>query len=266
MDQIKLFTNDETGSKVRVIVNSDGSLSINAEDVAIGFGWTQIKNGKTYVKFERLNSFCQELGYSPHVGKDDYLPEGLFYLLGFKASNERALKYQKWLALEALPELRKTGAYRIKKDTSIDLPPELQIIGKMFDALVIQNQKIDQLQEANRKTQETVAGIMDVVSAGLDDWRSSTTQLIKRIVATHNLGSFQDVKAKCYRMVETRMHCNLTSRLTRKRKKMELAGATTLQLAEVNKLDVIAENPGLIECYKNVVREIAIDSGAIPRG
>lgn len=68
MDQIKLFTNDEMRSKVRVIVNLDGSLSINAEDVAIGFGWTQIKNGKTYVKFERLNSYCQELGYSPHVG------------------------------------------------------------------------------------------------------------------------------------------------------------------------------------------------------
>jgi hypothetical protein len=85
-------------------------------------------------------------------------------------------------------------------------------------------------------------------------------------VATHNVGSFQDVKAKCYRMVETRMHCNLTSRLTRKRKKMELVGATTVQLAEVNKLDVIAENPGLIECYKNIVREIAIDSGAISRG
>lgn len=49
---------------------------------------------------------------SPHKwGKDDYIPESLFYMLGFKAENERAVKYQQWLAIEVLPSIRKHGAY-----------------------------------------------------------------------------------------------------------------------------------------------------------
>lgn len=33
---------------------------------------------------------------SQHVGKGDYIPESLFYLLGMKANNETALKYQRY--------------------------------------------------------------------------------------------------------------------------------------------------------------------------
>jgi len=110
MKEVKLFEKRELGFRVRTILNPDNSISVNAEDTAIGYGWTQEKNGKTYVKWERLNSFCRELGFSPEVGKDDYIPESLFYMLGFKAGNDRALKYQRWLAMEVLPSLRKTGS------------------------------------------------------------------------------------------------------------------------------------------------------------
>jgi prophage antirepressor-like protein len=103
--------NDELGISVRAIQNEDGSISINAEDTAIGFGWTQEKNGKTYVKWERLNDYCKESGFSPQVGKDDYIPESVFYMLGFKAGNERAIKFQQWLATEVLPSIRKNGIY-----------------------------------------------------------------------------------------------------------------------------------------------------------
>lgn len=49
MNEMQIFKSDEVGT-VRVIENEDGSISINAEDTAIGFGWvrTQMKNGKEY--------------------------------------------------------------------------------------------------------------------------------------------------------------------------------------------------------------------------
>ena len=62
---IQEFENTELGFKVRCIKNDDGSISMNAEDTAIGFGWVQEKNGKTYVKWERVNGFCKEFGFSP---------------------------------------------------------------------------------------------------------------------------------------------------------------------------------------------------------
>lgn len=55
MNELKVFKNNELGLTVRTLPNPDGSISISAEDTAIGFGWTQEKNGKIYVKWKRLN-------------------------------------------------------------------------------------------------------------------------------------------------------------------------------------------------------------------
>ncbi|WP_294377109.1 ORF6C domain-containing protein [uncultured Clostridium sp.] len=128
---INIFSSDKFG-RVRTIINADGTISINAEDAARGLGWVQVKNEKLYVKWERVNDFISTLGFSPLVGKDDYIPESLFYLLGMKANNETAQQFQKWIAVDVLPEIRKNGAYknmsfdsRIKKQ---ELSPELKAI------------------------------------------------------------------------------------------------------------------------------------------
>ena len=110
-EKVQLFVNKELELEVRAIKNDDASISLNAEDTAIGFGFTQIKNGKTYVRWEPMNGYCKELNFSQHVGKDDYIPESLFYLLGMKANNDVAKKFQMWLATEVLPSMRKYGMY-----------------------------------------------------------------------------------------------------------------------------------------------------------
>lgn len=114
-NEIKAFENEELGLSVRTVLNEDGSISVNAEDTAIGFGWVQEKKGKIYPRWETLNGFCVDLGFPNKLGKDDYIPESLYYLLGMKANNERAQKYQRWLAMEVLPSLRKTGSYEMPK-------------------------------------------------------------------------------------------------------------------------------------------------------
>lgn len=78
---VQLFVNKELELEVRAIKNEDGSISLNAEDSAIGLGWYQIKNNKKYPKWERINGFISEFGNSPQVGKGDFIPESLFYLL-----------------------------------------------------------------------------------------------------------------------------------------------------------------------------------------
>ena len=108
---VQLFINEELELEVRAIKNEDRSISLNAEDTAIGFGWYQIKNNKKYPKWERVNGFISEFGNSPLVGKDDYIPESLFYLLGMKANNDVAKKFQMWLATDVLPSMRKHGMY-----------------------------------------------------------------------------------------------------------------------------------------------------------
>lgn len=116
MDELQIFNNEELGLSVRTILNDDGSISVNAEDTAIGFGWcrTEVKNGKEYrsVMWARMNGFLKEMGFAHECAKEDYIPESLFYRLGMKANNSVADKFQNWLAMEVIPSIRRTGSYQ----------------------------------------------------------------------------------------------------------------------------------------------------------
>ncbi len=89
----------------------DGTAYLNLEAVARGLGFTQTKNGVEYVKWERVSAYLSELGFSPEVGKDGYIPENIFYRLAMKAKNETAEKFQALVADEIIPSIRKTGGY-----------------------------------------------------------------------------------------------------------------------------------------------------------
>ena len=73
MNDLRIFNNHELGISARTILNEDGSISVNAEDVAVGFGWIQkqTKNGKQYtsIRWETLNGYCAEFGFPNKLGK-----------------------------------------------------------------------------------------------------------------------------------------------------------------------------------------------------
>lgn len=100
---------------VRGFIDENGVAQLNAEDVARGWGFTEPKNGKEYVRWRTVNGYLREFGFSQDVAKDDFLPENMVYRLGFKANNETAQAFQAKLADEILPTIRKTGSYSIKQ-------------------------------------------------------------------------------------------------------------------------------------------------------
>ena len=91
----------------------DGTVYLNLEDTARGLGFTQEKNGVEYIRFETVNRYLQEFGFSQQVGKDDFIPENIFYRLAMKAKNEVAEKFQAIVADEILPTIRRTGSYSL---------------------------------------------------------------------------------------------------------------------------------------------------------
>ena len=66
-NKLEIFKNEELKLQVRAFLNPDGSISINAEDTAIGFGWfkSELKNGKEYIsiRWKRMNDFSKECGF-----------------------------------------------------------------------------------------------------------------------------------------------------------------------------------------------------------
>lgn len=144
MNNLMIFENKELGMDVRTIKNEDGSILINAEDTAIGFGWIRTKNNKKYVMWDRMNKFITELNFPHKCGKDDYVPESLFYLLAMKANNDRAKNFQTWLAVDVIPSIRKTGGYITTTENMSDEDI-------MARALQIANAKIE---ERNKQIKE----------------------------------------------------------------------------------------------------------------
>ncbi|SIR94816.1 Prophage antirepressor [Bacillus cereus] len=106
MNQLTKFKNEifEVSAKFE-----NGEVLFDVEQVAKSLGIVDIKNGRNYVRWNRVNSYLPK--NSPQVAKGDLIPEPLVYKLAFKTSNEVAEAFQDWLAIEVLPSIRKHGAY-----------------------------------------------------------------------------------------------------------------------------------------------------------
>lgn len=78
----------------------DGTAYLKLEDVARGLGFTQTKNGLEYIRWETIDKYLRDFGFSQQVGKDSYIPENIFYRLAMKAKNETAEKFQALFMLD----------------------------------------------------------------------------------------------------------------------------------------------------------------------
>lgn len=103
--------------KVNFVV-IDGESKIKVGDIARFCGWTQIKNGKEYVRLERINKHILDLGF-PNVGENDFIPEYIMYPLIGKADftkNAKAKDFMIW-AGKIMTELRQSGVVILENAT-----------------------------------------------------------------------------------------------------------------------------------------------------
>lgn len=107
MNNLQVFKNDMFEVSIQM---ENGEVLFDAENVAKNLGFTTIaKSGNETIRWARVNGYLPE--NSPTVAKGDFIPEALVYKLAFKANNEVAEKFQDWLAIEVIPEIRKKGSY-----------------------------------------------------------------------------------------------------------------------------------------------------------
>ncbi len=92
------------------VKTENGESLFDVETVARSLGFTQEKNGKEYIRWETVNKYLKKY-LSQEVGKNDFISEPMVYKLAFKANNALAEKFQDWLAVEVLPQIRKRGMY-----------------------------------------------------------------------------------------------------------------------------------------------------------
>ena len=142
-----------TIENVKGYIGDDNLIYLNLEDVARGLGFTQVKNGIEYVRWETVIKYCNE--FSQQVGKDSFIPENIFYLLAMKGKNEVAKQFQLKVANEILPQIRQSGMYMTENiwNTLIKDPQKIGEILIEYGKVRKENEK---LQLENQQKQEVI--------------------------------------------------------------------------------------------------------------
>lgn len=214
MEELQLFKNEDLELQIRAVKNEDGSISVNLEDVARGLGFTQMKNQKEYVKWERVVSYLKEFDFSPQVGKNSFIPESVFYLLAMKASNEVAKKFQVWVATDVLPTIRKTGGYVTNETQFVDYYfPEVDDDTKSFMVVSLQqikkkNEIIEQQKKEIEYKEDIIIGLVDDISV------ADKRQILNRVVRRGGAKKIKDRWNALYREFDNKYHIDVSRRWT----------------------------------------------------
>lgn len=234
----------------------NGVAYLKLETVARGLGFTQEKNGVEYVKWERVNGYLAELGFSPEVGKGAYIPENIFYRLAMKAKNETAERFQALIADEVIPQIRKTGGYQSKP-----LSP-LELFAQSVAAMQAMEEKQKALEGRQDTVEKKVASIGEIVALNPNDWRRECKQMIVRVAEKlGGMNYIRDVQSEIYKLMLERFGIDLKRRLTNKRLRAADEGMCRSKRDKLSYLDVIAEDKRAIEGYVQLVKEMAVKYG-----
>lgn len=111
--------------------------------------------------------------------------------------------------------------------------------------------------------EQKVDGVRDLVALNPNGWREDCSRVIAKIArAMGGTEYIKDVNAEVYALVNDRARVDLARRLTNKRQRMAEEGVSKSKRDRLNKKDVIADDPKLIEIYIKVIREMAVKYGA----
>lgn len=119
---IEKFIKDDLKIKVKI---DGGELKLNLEDIAIGLGFVEViwnntlKQDVIKVHTRNVKKYLKDVGlendFENHSINEQYIDEWVFYMLCMKGRNNKAKEFQKWVAKDVLPSLRKNSFY-IDKD------------------------------------------------------------------------------------------------------------------------------------------------------
>lgn len=125
MNNLQIFSMGSIQLPVRL--TDDGQVEFDVERAAIGLGICLVKNGVTYVRWERVRKYLN----SPQVEKGDFITEPQFYKLSIKANNATAERFQNWVTNDVLPSIRKNGVY-LTDQKAYDITHDKDALGKLL--------------------------------------------------------------------------------------------------------------------------------------
>lgn len=117
-------------------------------------------------------------------------------------------------------------------------------------------------EQFNKEMKREITGIRNIVGIETKNWRNDTNKILSAIAQHLGGGDMhKKIKAEAYTALKEKGRCNLKVRMQNRKGKMLANGATKTQINKLSKLDVINDDPRLIEIYISVIKSMAIKYG-----
>lgn len=216
---------------VRGYVDADGLVQLNLKDIALGLDITKTDR-KGEAEYKRINrQALQKWLYAFGIlssEKDavpEYIPEPIFYLLSMKAENATARAFQRTIAYDVLPAIRKYGVYATA-ETAEQLMNDPDFMIQTFTALKNERERRQVLEAQVEKDRPKVLFADAVATAhtsilvgelakllkqnGVDtgqnrlfNWMRSNGYLIRREGTDYNMPTQRSMEMGLFEIKET---------------------------------------------------------------
>lgn len=251
----------------------NGVVYLRLETVARGLGFTQEKNGKEYIRWDRIKSYLEEFSF-PICGENGmnamgYIPENVFYRLAMKAKNEVAEKFQAKVADEIIPTIRRTGRYGSDAELTIayaridELENKLKSIEKIETKI---DEKLDYLyytmldaETANAAinnskpvTYEECVGKTRVIT----DKRGKINHMVHLLLETGEFDSRRSLYARIYKLMNSKRNIDINKTL------VAYAAKNGLNANEVTPFEVIINVGYAYKAFVEIAEEMIEVLGA----
>lgn len=245
------------------IVKQKNELYVDSREVAETVG----KQHKNLIR--DIENYESVILQSSKLSLDDYFIQSTYlggnnqnykhYLLTKKGCDMVANKMtgEKGILFTAMyvDAFHKMDAH-IKEQSQLNVPQTpMQALEMMFS---VQKEQ----QEFNNRIETEVTGIRNIVGMETKNWRNDTNKVLGAI-AQHLGGGekHKTIRMEAYKLLEEKGRCKLEQRMNNRKAKMLSKGATKTQINKLSKLDVINDEPRIIEIYISVIKSMAIKYG-----
>lgn len=143
-----------------------------------------------------------------------------------------------------------------------NLSPQLQALINMELKQKEQDAKIAALTDKTQKQEETLKTIHDTLFRDASDFRRWVVRCVGNIAISPSFdgtyNKYQKAWLESYDRLNEKVKCDLLKMVDEAKAKAKAEGATKSQIKNINRQSVIAENPGLREAYRLVIKEMLI--------
>lgn len=220
--------------------------------------------GKHYFKLEGedLRDFKNRVTNSDLVGKN----ANILYLW----TKRGAARHSKMVGTDRAWDIFDALEENYFADTTTKTMSPNELIAAMANQNVEQERRQRELERRQQELEtkqdaqaKEIASMKVILTLRPENWREDSRKIVNHIATKRGNGKddYQNVWNEIYTVLEARFHVSLGQRKKNRQKRMAEAGTSKTAIKSLTKLDIIADDPKLIEGVISIIKEFAIKEG-----